>query len=96
VTRYDWDLKGQLKTRTVDPGGLDLVTAFAYDAQGRTVSVKDPKGFFTIYRFDGLGRRIEEIVDPVTAHPPQRTQPQDDLRVRPLGQRHRIGGAERQ
>jgi RHS repeat-associated protein len=45
--------------RTVDPGGLGLLTRTAYDGLGNRKSVTDPEGRTTLFRHDGLGRLVE-------------------------------------
>jgi YD repeat-containing protein len=50
------------------PTGLNLRTTYSYDAAGRTLSVTEGGGSaqprITEYRYDSLGRRAQEIVDP--------------------------------
>jgi YD repeat-containing protein len=70
VTRYDFNARGELAEVVVDdrPGGLQLRTTTAYDAQGRTLRVTEGAGTAaartTEYRYDLLGRRTHEVVDP--------------------------------
>jgi RHS repeat-associated protein len=42
-TEYDWNQRKPTKV-TVDPGGLDLVTRYAYDANGSLISTTTPAG----------------------------------------------------
>lgn len=70
VTSYAFDAKGQLTDAIVDDvtGGLRLRTTYTYDAEGRTRTVVEGAGTAaaktTEYRYDVLGRRTQEIVDP--------------------------------
>lgn len=70
VTTSGFDAAGRLRERVVDaaPGGLQLRTAYSYDAQGRTLTVTEGAGTAaartTETRYDALGRRIAETVDP--------------------------------
>ncbi len=70
TTSYAFDAKGQLKDTIVDDvtGGLKLRTSTTYDAQGRALTVTEGVGTAaartTEYRYDVLGRRTSEIVDP--------------------------------
>ncbi|WP_197046841.1 deaminase domain-containing protein [Paucibacter sp. KBW04] len=64
VTKLDYDLNGQLKSRTVDEGGLNLVTRYSYDGLGRTLGVTDPNQVLTKYTYDTRGRLLQEQVDP--------------------------------
>ena len=70
ATSYVFDAKGQLRDTIVDDvsGGLRLKTSSSYDAQGRTLTVIEGAGTAAArtveYRYDVLGRRTHEIVDP--------------------------------
>jgi YD repeat-containing protein len=70
ATSYVFDAKGQLRDTIVDDvtGGLKLKTSSTYDAQGRTLTVIEGAGTAAArtveYRYDVLGRRTHEIVDP--------------------------------
>jgi RHS repeat-associated protein len=46
------------RQETVDVGGLNLVTAYGYDADGNQAAVKDPEGNEVHSTYDGLGRKI--------------------------------------
>ncbi|QJD99468.1 LysM peptidoglycan-binding domain-containing protein [Massilia forsythiae] len=56
VTRFEYDSVDRVLRRTVDVGGLNLVTSYTYDAQGRTLTVTDPTGAITATTYDSLGR----------------------------------------
>ncbi len=62
-TLYTYDAAGRVLTRTLDPGQLNLVTAYAYDAKGQTVSVTDASGVITQTQFDLKGQVASVIVD---------------------------------
>ncbi|CAN7568470.1 Ig-like domain repeat protein [Acidovorax sp. LjRoot129] len=59
-----YDAANRLLTRTVDPTGLNLVTAYAYDAKGQQLSVTDPNGSVTRYTYDLQGQLTSQAVDP--------------------------------
>lgn len=61
---YGYDAAGRVLTRHVDPGGLDLVTAYAYDGRGHRVSVTDANGVVTRTEYDPGGRLVTQTVDP--------------------------------
>lgn len=61
VVAYTYDPVDRVMSRTVDPGGLDLVTTYAYD--GRNVRVTDPAGTVTLTRYDKKGRVATQVVD---------------------------------
>lgn len=50
--------------RTVDPDGLNLVTRYAYDGQGRQLRVTQPGGQVTQFSYDPAGRLVAQTVDP--------------------------------
>jgi YD repeat-containing protein len=67
-TKYDYDLLGQLKAKTVDPvaynpTGLNLQTSYGYDGTSNLTWIKSPNGTVTSYSSDKLGRRVTEVVD---------------------------------
>jgi YD repeat-containing protein len=70
VTQTAYDVRGQVTSVTVDPvtpqnpQGLNLQTRFDYDGRGKVLRVTDPNGHVTQYKYDALGRRIQQIVDP--------------------------------
>ncbi len=43
-TRYDYDVDGNLTSVTLDPGGLNRVSAMTYDANGNMTSSRDAAG----------------------------------------------------
>lgn len=61
---YAYDAANRLLSRTVDPGGLNLVTSYSYDARGRQASVTDPNNVVTSYRYENRGQVLRQIVDP--------------------------------
>jgi YD repeat-containing protein len=63
-TTYSYDAAGRVLTRTVDPGGLALVTKYEYDAKGELVRTTDPSGTVTQTGYDLAGRSVSVIVDP--------------------------------
>ncbi len=69
VHSYHFNANGELDLEIADdvPGGLRLQTAYSYDLLGHTLSVTEgygtPQARVTAYRYDGAGRRTEEIVD---------------------------------
>ena len=70
VTSYAFNARGDLQEVMLDdrPGGLQLKTRTTYDAQGRILRVTEGAGSAaartTEYRYDLLGRRTHEIIDP--------------------------------
>jgi len=64
VTTYGYDAVSRLLTRTVDPGGLTLVTSYLYDAKGQTISVTDPGGTVTTTAYDLNGQVVRQTLDP--------------------------------
>ena len=69
VTTYVYDRKGRVKTAIVDPDGLQLSTNYSYDDRDNIVTVargtiSDPNQHVTLYEFDSLGRRTQEIAAP--------------------------------
>lgn len=70
VTTHGFNAKGELQYVIVDDvtGGLQLKTSYNYDAQSRVIMVIEGDGTLaarrTDYKYDELGRRTDEIVDP--------------------------------
>jgi YD repeat-containing protein len=65
VTRFEYDLKGQLRKQILDPAGLNIETSYAYDGRGNMFTVTDPNGTVAQYHFDAAGRRRSEAVNGV-------------------------------
>ncbi|WP_415842170.1 Ig-like domain repeat protein, partial [Paracidovorax anthurii] len=63
-TALAYDAAGRVLTRTVDPGGLNLVTTYAYDALGNQLSVTDAQGVVTQFGYDAQGQLVRQAVDP--------------------------------
>ncbi|MGC7420834.1 hypothetical protein ACPWME_20030 [Pandoraea pneumonica] len=63
VVTYSYDGAGRALTRTVDPGGLNLVTRYAYDAKGQQITVTDPNGTVTRTDYDNRGQVVARVVD---------------------------------
>jgi YD repeat-containing protein len=61
---YTYDAANRILTRTVDPGGLNLVTRYAYDAKGQRITVTDPSLVPTQFTFDRKGQVLTQLVDP--------------------------------
>lgn len=73
--RYEYDAAGRVLARIVDASeidtenpqwsyiGLNLTTRYAYDGQGRQISVTDPAGSRTTMRYDREGRLLETVAD---------------------------------
>ncbi|SAL10824.1 LysM peptidoglycan-binding domain-containing protein [Caballeronia telluris] len=64
-TTFSYDAAGRTLTRTVDPGGLALVTRYEYDAKGAVVRTTDPSGLVTETQYDLDGRSVSVIADPL-------------------------------
>jgi len=63
-TSYSYDGVGRTLTRKEDDGGLNLVTAYAYDAKGQQVTVTDAAGVPTTITYDKAGRKTAVTLDP--------------------------------
>ena len=61
---FTYDDAGRVHTRTVNPGGLALVTTWTYDGNGRVVKVVDPRGVATTTAYDPAGNVASTTVDP--------------------------------
>lgn len=61
---YAYDPADRVLTRTVDPGGLNLLTRYEYDAKGQQVRVTDANGVLTTTEYDRKGRAVKQVVDP--------------------------------
>lgn len=70
VTSFTYDAAGRLFTSTLDPvtdanpGALNLVTTYAYDAKGQVATVTDPAGVVTKTTYDRKGQVKSIAVDP--------------------------------
>ncbi|HEX8029263.1 MAG TPA: LysM peptidoglycan-binding domain-containing protein [Vicinamibacterales bacterium] len=66
VTKYEYDNLNRVTTRTVNPGGLVLVTSYVYEdtATGSTVLTTEADGRQTLKSFDVAGRLVASTVDP--------------------------------
>lgn len=64
VTETTYDKANRVLTRTVDPGGLNLVTRLVYDAKGQTIWQKDPSDTWTQTVYDAKGQVTSVTVDP--------------------------------
>ncbi|WP_394539614.1 hypothetical protein PRJ39_02970 [Lysobacter enzymogenes] len=62
-TVFEYDPAGRVLTRTLDPNGLAIKTAYAYDAKGQLVRTTDPNGSVTETRYDLRGQKIAVVVD---------------------------------
>jgi RHS repeat-associated protein len=69
LTKYEYDLAGQLKKTTfVDPLGGDKFTEHTYDALNRLASTKDERGHITTYQYQagcGCSDRVTVVTDPL-------------------------------
>ncbi|RYY97496.1 MAG: RHS repeat protein, partial [Comamonadaceae bacterium] len=61
---YGYDAASRVTSRTVDPGGLNLVTTWQIDSRGRRVSTTDPNGVVTTSEFDRKGQLVRQTIDP--------------------------------
>jgi YD repeat-containing protein len=61
---YTYDAVGRLVTRIEDPTGSAFTTTYAYDGQGRQVTVTDAGGRVVGTQYDVEGRVVEVAVDP--------------------------------
>lgn len=69
ITQNSYDRAGQITEVAVDPEGMNLRTGYSFDRTGNVLVVTEgvgtPAQRRTQYIYDELGRRIEEIVDPI-------------------------------
>ncbi|MDR5774170.1 MULTISPECIES: hypothetical protein, partial [unclassified Caballeronia] len=63
-TAFSYDAAGRVLTRTVDAGGLALVTRYEYDAKGALLRTTDPSGLVTETNYDLDGRAVSVTTDP--------------------------------
>jgi YD repeat-containing protein len=64
AVNYSYDAANRLLSRTVDPGGLNLVTSFSYNAKGQQITTTDPAGVVTQFVYDLKGQLSSVAVDP--------------------------------
>lgn len=62
-TVFEYDPAGRVLTRTLDPDGLAIKTAYAYDAKGQLVRTTDPNGSVTETVYDLRGQKVSVVVD---------------------------------
>ncbi|WP_157768492.1 hypothetical protein, partial [Burkholderia ambifaria] len=62
-TTCSYDAAGRTLTRTLDPGGLNLVTCYAYDAKGQMIRTTEPSGAVTTTEYDLNGRKLAVVTD---------------------------------
>lgn len=63
VTRIEYDGFRRPVAKTVDFGGLNLVTSYEYDLNDNLEAVTDPAGVVTCYEFDAHNRQVAEHRD---------------------------------
>jgi len=63
VTEFSYDGANRVLTRTVDPGGLQLVTKYTYEDAGQRVHVTEGERV-TTFSYDLAGRLESQMVDP--------------------------------
>lgn len=61
VTANTPDSCGRIAQSVVDPGGLNLVTKYAYNRNGRKTLVTDPNGNTTRFEYDGFNRLVKVL-----------------------------------
>ena len=61
TTTYAYDAAGHLLTETLDAAGLNIQTAYAYDAFGNRVKVTDPRGNSAFFYYDALNRLVLQV-----------------------------------
>jgi YD repeat-containing protein len=62
-TTLSYDAANRLFTRTLDAGGLNLVTKYQYDAKGQQILVIDANGVNTTLTYDLQGQLKKQVVD---------------------------------
>lgn len=63
ATSFTYDAANRVLTQTVDPDGLKLKTTYAYDGQGRRLSITDPRGAVTTQTFTARGELKQVVID---------------------------------
>jgi RHS repeat-associated protein len=56
VTSDQLDADGRVQSETVNPGGLQITSNFAYDTNGNKISAQDPDGNMTWFCYDARNR----------------------------------------
>ncbi|MFI0421102.1 RHS repeat-associated core domain-containing protein [Spongiactinospora sp. 9N601] len=64
-TRFEYEVRGLVKSRTTENGGIDVTTSFSYDDWGLLTKVTDPLGNVATFAYDELGRRVTETAPSV-------------------------------
>ncbi|MES2937303.1 MAG: DUF2235 domain-containing protein [Pseudomonadota bacterium] len=59
-----YDAASRVITRMVDPGGLNLVTSYAWTPKGQQLTVTDPDQAVTQFSYDANGQLARQVVDP--------------------------------
>jgi YD repeat-containing protein len=67
-TTYEYDRTSHVKQIVTDPAGLQLKTSFTYDGRGNILTIRkgtvtEPDQNKTMFIYDKLGRKTQEIVD---------------------------------
>lgn len=62
ITTYQYDVRNRLIQEIRDPGGLNLVTKYAYDNNDNRISVTDPRNKVTKFEYD-LQNRLSKVID---------------------------------
>jgi RHS repeat-associated protein len=62
VTTYEYDDRHRLVKETQDPGGLDLMTTYAYDGNDNRIATTDPRGLTTTFEYDDQNR-LTKVTD---------------------------------
>jgi YD repeat-containing protein len=84
TTKYEFDAANRVLKRTVDEGGLNLITQYAYDPKGQQVTVTDANGGITQTKYDLKGQAVEVIQDAGAGGLNLRTQYSYDARGKTL------------
>ncbi len=61
---FSYDQAGNLLTKKVDPAGLAVTSIFAYDANGRQITAKNPDSTYAVTLYDKFGEMTQaEVYD---------------------------------
>ncbi|WP_217907534.1 DUF4214 domain-containing protein [Massilia sp. BJB1822] len=63
VTEYRYDAANRILSKTLDPTGLNLTTAYTYETRGQVQTVTDPRGIVTRNEYDKKGQLVAVTVD---------------------------------